>query len=226
MFISRSAYIAWMEREGKMGQLKDTSILIAEDHTLVRQGFVSLLSDRVCTIREASNGRQALELLHNEIFDMALIDIGLPDISGLSVLQELREHNLCVKVVLMTGDTMTHAPSDIYAAGADAFVYKTTETQHLIDVLTDVVEGISPRKEPDPVIHRTDSKLAELHDSLTSRERQVLKMLVEGLTNQEIADKLYISQHTVRKHRENVNKKLNMKSPAALARFAISCGLI
>lgn len=209
-----------------MGQLEHAHILIAEDHTLVRQGFVSLLSGRVRSIREASNGKDALELLQNESFDMALIDIGLPELSGLSVLKKVRKDDLRTKIVILTGDTMSHAPADIYAAGADAFVYKTTETQHLISVLADVLDGITPQVETAEISNGADSQLSALYESLTSREKQILKTLVEGLTNQEIADQLFISQHTVRKHRENINKKLNMKSPAALARFAISCGLV
>ncbi len=209
-----------------MGQLEHAHILIAEDHTLVRQGFVSLLSGRVRSIREASNGKEALELLQNESFDMALIDIGLPELSGLSVLKKVRKDDLRTKIVILTGDTMSHAPADIYAAGADAFVYKTTETQHLISVLADVLDGITPQAETAEINDGADSQLSALYESLTSREKQVLKTLVEGLTNQEIADQLFISQHTVRKHRENINKKLNMKSPAALARFAISFGLV
>ncbi|MEM8501014.1 MAG: response regulator transcription factor [Pseudomonadota bacterium] len=209
-----------------MGQLKNASILIAEDHTLVRQGFVSLLSSRVRSITEASDGKEALQLLQNEVFDIALLDIGLPELSGLSVLNELRKNDLRTKVILLTGDTITHAPADIYDQGADAFVYKTTETQHLIDVLSDVADGNTPRMETAARKSSAAPCFSELHESLTSREKQVLKMLVEGSTNQVIADKLFISQHTVRKHRENINKKLNMKSPAALARFAISCGLV
>lgn len=200
-------------------------ILIAEDEALVRQGIVALIDPEVDEIIEVSDGEQALHLLKTEKFDLALIDIGLPLRTGLDVLKEIRQREIAIKIIILTGDTQRYSPKDIYQAGADAFVYKTVEAESFLDIFIAVLEG---KKLPkmQPAEGKMAASIAEIRDSLTARELQIVKLVVEGSSNKRAAESLFISEHTVRKHREHINRKLEAKSPAALAAFAIKAGLV
>jgi DNA-binding NarL/FixJ family response regulator len=174
---------------------------------------------------EAADGEQALHALKTQKFDIALIDIGLPIRTGLDVMAEIRQRQIPVKIIILTGDMDTHSPADIYKAGADAFLYKTTNAEQFLETFLAVVHGRDAARCDDDI--GTDARsVAQLRDDLTARELQIVKMVVEGSSNKQAADALCISEHTVRKHREHINKKLEIRSPLALATFAIKAGLV
>lgn len=156
---------------------------------------------------------------------MALIDIGLPVRTGLDVLAEIQTRDIAVKTIVLTGDTCTYTPEQIYAAGADGFLYKTTDAARFLQTFLDVAIGKSPA-----FVQKTgapkNASNAELRDTLTSREMQIVKLVVEGRNNKAVAKTLFISEHTVRKHREHINKKLDIHSPTNLAAFAIKTGIV
>lgn len=214
-----------MSEANIVSDVNGVRILIAEDEALVRQGIVALLDPEVDEIVEVSDGELALHLIKTEKFDLALIDIGLPLRTGLDVLKEIRQRKIDIKVIILTGDTQRYSPKDIYQAGADAFVYKTFDAETFLDIFIAVVEG---KNLPDthPVEGEKAASIAEIRDSLTARELQIVKLVVEGGSNRQTAESLFISEHTVRKHREHINRKLEAKSPAALAAFAIKVGLV
>lgn len=204
---------------------KKLKLLIAEDETLVRQGIVALLEDEFDEIVEASDGSQAIKLLKEQAFDLALIDIGLPIRTGLDVMQEIKQRNLATKIIILTGDTYTHSPAEIYADGADAFLYKTADAEILLNTVTAVVKGRA-MPQLDAAEGENAKSIAEIKSGLTARELQIIKLIAEGANNKQAADALFISEHTVRKHREHINRKLNVKSPTTLAVFAIKAGLV
>lgn len=207
--------------------LKDLSelrVLIAEDHALVRQGLSALVGTEVGDVLEVEDGDQALDLLKREHVDLALIDIGLPIRTGLDVLREVRKRELPVKIIILTGDTDRYAPKQIYADGADGFLYKTADAEHFLETFEAVARGRPVRTARDN--EPTETSVAELRETLTDREAQILKLVVEGASTQAAASILSISDHTVRKHREHINAKLGTSSPAALAAFAIKSGLV
>lgn len=212
------------ERRGVSG-LRKLSVLIAEDEALVRQGIVALIDDEVGDITECSDGEDAAELLKNGKFDLALLDIGLPRRTGIDILTEVRRRQIETKVIILTGDTNSYAPTAIYEAGADAFLYKTAEADNFLEVFHAVANGRSVlNKSPDEGSNA--KSVAELRDRLTPRELQIVKLIVEGSSNREVASSLFISEHTVRKHREHINQKLDVHSPASLAAFAIKASLV
>lgn len=208
-----------------LDNLKNLTVLIAEDESLVRQGIAALIEPDVEEIIEASDGEQALSLLKTMSIDIALLDIGLPLRTGLDVMAEIRSRNIDVKIIILTGDTNAYSPTKVYAAGADAFIYKTADAQSFLDVFSSVARG-TPVPKTDAKEGENAKSVAELRESLTARELQIVKLIVEGANNQQTADALFISQHTVRKHREHINRKLNIKSPTALANFAIKANLV
>jgi len=208
-----------------MSTTSQLRVLIAEDQALVRQGIAALLIEDAAHINEVDNGEDALHHLKQDNFDIALIDIGLPRRTGLDVLTELRSSNNQTKIILLTGDTDTYSPRQIYSAGADGFLYKTDDASHFRELFLAVANG---EKLSAPMTEDSDNikELARLKETLSSRELQVIKLVVEGLSNKKIGETLFISEHTVRKHREHVNQKLSIRSPLALAHFAIKTGLV
>ncbi|MEO0367173.1 MAG: response regulator transcription factor [Pseudomonadota bacterium] len=201
-----------------------SKILIAEDQALVRQGFVALLESQDYQVVEVDNGVDALRQGKTGEFDLILLDIGLPKRTGIDVLRELKKSATCSPVVVLTGDSERYAPRDIYLAGADAFLFKTTDANHFLDICQQVLAGKQFNDSDDEEISETS--IAQLSQTLSERELQIVKMVVEGSSNREIGESLFISEHTVRKHREHVNKKLMLKTPVALASFAIKAGLV
>jgi DNA-binding NarL/FixJ family response regulator len=208
-----------------MSDQTELRVLIAEDEALVRQGIVALLQPEVASIVEIEDGEQAIHALSSEPFDVALIDIGLPKRSGLDVLSTIRKRGVDVKIIILTGDTATHSPADVYAQGADGFLYKTTDATIFLETFLAVAHN---KPVSNPLFEPSDQakSVAQIRDSLTARELQIVKLIAEGHNNKETAAALFISVHTVRKHREHINRKLNIKSPTALAAFAINAKLI
>ncbi|HFB54345.1 MAG TPA: response regulator transcription factor [Hellea balneolensis] len=205
--------------------LKNLRVLVAEDEALVRQGMVALIGLEAKQVVEVSDGEQALETLKTQKFDIALIDIGLPVRTGIDVMAEVRQRHIPVKIIILTGDMDTHSPADIYKAGADAFLYKTTNAEQFLETFLAVVDGKDTVQCGNEI--GADAKsVAQLRDGLTARELQIVKMVVEGASNKQTANALCISEHTVRKHREHINKKLEIRSPLALATFAIKAALV
>lgn len=191
----------------------------------MRQGVAALIDSEVDEVVEASDGEAALHLLKTQQFDVALIDIGLPLRTGLDVMNEVRKRDIDVKIIILTGDTHTYSPHDIAMSGADAFLYKTVDAQKFLDVFMAVIQGRDLSDLPLPDGDNVKS-IAQLRDSLTARELQIVKIVVEGASNKQVSETLFISEHTVRKHREHINRKLSIKSPTALAAFAIKAGLV
>ncbi len=205
--------------------MNSLSILIAEDEALVRQGILALIEDQVNQVTECSDGDEALQLLKQNSYDIALIDIGLPRRTGIDILTEIRQRAMDLKVIILTGDTNSYTPASIYAAGADAFLYKTAEADNFLEVFNAVANGrkvVSARAEEG----ENAKSVAQLREQLTPRELQIIKLVVEGSSNREVAESLFISEHTVRKHREHINQKLDVHSPASLATFAIKASLV
>jgi DNA-binding NarL/FixJ family response regulator len=200
-------------------------VLIAEDQSLVRQGIVALLSAHDLDIVEIDNGIDALALLKAESFDIALLDIGLPGLTGLDVLKAVRAREDFVKIIILTGDTNTHSPAHIYDLGADGFLYKTTDADQFLNTFNAVAKG-RPVTQPETLDGDNMKEIAALRETLTDRELQIVKLLAEGGSNKEVAKSLFISEHTVRKHREHINRKLSIRSSVSLAVFAVKAGLI
>lgn len=208
-----------------MTDLKKMRILIAEDQALVRQGMSALLSDYVGAVVEVADGASALHALKTETFDVALLDIGLPNRTGLDVMRDIRSRENSLKIIILTGDTNSYSPHEILAAGANGFLYKTANAAQFLDTFKSIALGHKPPS-PDMNDGESVSEVARLRESLTSREIQIVKLIVEGNSNKSIAQILFISEHTVRKHREHINSKLNIRSPMAMANFAIKAALV
>jgi len=210
---------------------KKIKILIADDHPLMRKGIRGALEDEldIEKIVEADNGEAAYDRLKKEPFDIALVDIEMPKLGGIGLLQKIVAEKIKTKIIFLT----MHKDEDIFDqamnAGANGYLLKENAAEDIVQCITAVRNGeyfISPamsnylvrrskkNEEPIPAI--------PYGNELTKAERIILKLISEEKTSQQIADELFISPKTVENHRNNISKKLHLSGTHSLLKFALS----
>ncbi len=214
----------------------DISILIADDHPMVRAGLRSMLNaPGLHILGEASSGREAVDRVVDLSPDIALMDIRMPDMDGLKALQAIRDVQSRTRVIMITTYQSTAYLLRALAAGAAGFVLKDISRDDLQATVRAVAAGSSrvDRKFLQRVLGdlnaanegQTEMSL-ELLDPLTPREMDVLRLLIEGLTNQAIADALNLSPGTVKGHVQTILHKFNASDRTQAAVKAIRAGLV
>ena len=207
-------------------------ILIADDHLMVREGLKQLLEldGDIKVISEASYGLECLDLLNHIRPDVLLLDINMPKMNGLEVLQEIRKQKMNIKVLVLTIHNEVEYLLRAVDIGINGYILKDSESSVLKKAIFAVHNGetyIQPSLSPllnSKMIDRDVDK--EKIKSLTRRELDVLKLLAEGLFNKEIAFKLDISERTVKNHVSNIFKKIDVADRTQAAVFAIRNNLI
>ena len=209
-------------------------ILLVEDHTLLREGLRSLLvaDPQFEVVGEAGDGLEAIAQTRRLQPDLVIMDLSMPKMTGLEALREItRQHPKIKAIALTMHDTEEHV-RDALRAGAAGYVLKTASHGELLSAVRAVLAGqryISPRMtRPDIDGYLEQARPPEVTawDTLTTREREVLKLIAEGYKSREIADQLCISQSTVEKHRGNLMRKLDLHSVSGVTAYAAKRGLI
>lgn len=206
---------------------KPINVMIADDHSMVREGIKQLLEldGDIIVNAEASNGKQCIEILEEIQTDVLLLDINMPNMNGLQVLQYIRETKKKVKVIILTIHNEVEYLIRAVEIGVDGYVLKDSDSSLLKKAIFTIYRGenfIQP--ELAPILKaRLDEKkgMQNSDDSLTKREIEVLKLLAEGLFNKEIAYMLAISEKTVKNHVSNIFKKINVSDRTQAAVYAI-----
>jgi len=211
-------------------------ILLVDDHAVVRAGLRMLLGadPELQIVGEAENGAQALRLTDELAPDVVLMDISMPDMNGIEATRKIKEQAPNVVVLALTMHEDDQYFFEMLAAGASGYVPKRAAPNDLLSAIHAVHNGgvfLFPsvaRVLVQDYVQRAARAGAAGHsfDVLTEREREVLALIAQGLSNQEIADQLVISAKTVNRHRENIMAKLNLHSRVELVRYAIEKGLI
>lgn len=209
-------------------------VLVADDHAIVRTGIRHVLESEpgFVVVAEASTGTEALELTASLRPDVAVLDISMPGTSGLRVAAELRERAPETRVLILSMHDNTEYVLESLRAGAHGYLLKDTAATELRGAIRAVRRGesfFSP-----PIAARLSAVVrgavtaspASGVAQLTARERQVLTGVAQGRTNREIAAQLGISPRTVESHRENLMKKLGVRTVAGLTRLALEAGLV
>ena len=207
-------------------------IVIVDDHSIVREGLKQLLEldGDVEVIGEASDGIECLSLLEKTVPQVLLLDINMPKMNGLEVLEKLKENNVNVKVVILTVHNEIEFLLKAVEIGIDGYLLKESDSSELKKAIFHVIEGetdIQPS-----MIPLLNSKMVERNVDkekialLTRREMEVLKLLSVGLYNKEIGEKLSISERTVKNHISSIFKKIEVVDRTQAAVFAIRNGLI
>jgi RNA polymerase sigma factor (sigma-70 family) len=209
-------------------------LLLAEDHTIVRKGLRALLEGEVGVevIGEAEDGREAVEMTRQLLPDVVLMDITMPGLNGLEATRQIKKWFPEVKVLVLTRHANEEYIFQILRAGASGYVVKKAAPTELVLAIQAVYRGdsfLSPsisRPVIEEYIRQAEAMIENSYDRLTDREREVLQLIAEGHSTQEIAELLHISIKTVQNHRARLMDKLNIYSTAELTRYAVRKGVI
>ncbi len=205
-------------------------ILVADDHVLFRQGLKKILAERADleVIGEASDGLELLNLLNGLAPHLIILDISMPNLRGIEAIHEIRTVHTDVKVLILTMHKDKEYLRQAITAGAEGYLLKEDAGTELFSAIEKIRKGkvyISPH-----LSEELGDNWAELLQGrksiLTAREREVLKLISDGKSNKEIGDLLFISVHTVERHRANIMDKLNLKNTADLVKYAIQKGYV
>lgn len=205
------------------------SIVLADDHVMFRQGVKRIIEETpgLEVVGEANDGLELLSLLKARLPDLVLLDISMPQLRGLEATREIKKLYPRVKVILLTMHRTKEFLQQALEAGTDGFLLKEDADLDLLRAIQAVRGGgkfISPLLATEMADLALRGQPAD-PDPLSPREKTIVKLLVEGKTPKEIAELLYISVFTVRRHRENILRKLNLKRLADLIRYALSRGI-
>jgi DNA-binding NarL/FixJ family response regulator len=215
--------------------MKKYSVIIAEDHAILRDGLRSLLSSESDfeVVDEVENGLQAVRSVAKKQPDLIILDLSMPKMNGIEAIQEIRKSDPDIKILVLTVyDTDEHVLAAL-KAGANGYLLKEAKHTEFMMAIRHVLDGkfyISPSVSEIIISGYLDgqnkSNKSTTWDTLTKREREILKMIAEGFKNREIADHLYISVKTVEKHRANLMQKLNLHNAVELTVYAVKKGLV
>ena len=209
-------------------------VLLADDHKIFRDGLRTLIEKEVGmeVVAEAENGRKTIKLVEKMAPDVIIMDVSMPDMNGIEATRRIMAGRPDVKVIALSMHSDQRFVLDMLEAGASGYLLKDCAFGELAVAIRQVTAGntyLSP-KIADVVVKGYLNKIPDsgLTKSvlLTSREREILQLIAEGLTSREIAAHVYLSIKTVETHRRNIMQKLNMRSIADLTRYAIREGLV
>ena len=210
-------------------------IVIADDHAVVREGVKGILSREpdIEIVAEAGNGREALELIAKTAPDVVVMDISMPEMGGIEATKRVKEAWPNVNVLALTMHEEESYVFQLLKAGAAGYVLKRGAAEDLVQAIRSAARGEAflypsvARSVLTDYLRRLDAgEERERYDGLTDREREVLALIAEGLSNQEIGKRLFISIKTVQTHRMHIMEKLDLHNRAQLVRYAIRKGLI
>jgi two-component system invasion response regulator UvrY len=206
-------------------------ILIADDHPIFRAGLKeALLKDRaVELVGEAEDGHKAIVLARKQRWDVVILDITMPGKGGLEVLQELRRERPKLPVLVLSAHPEDQLALRLLKAGAAGYLTKDEAPEVLLSAVRKVLRGgkyVSDWLAEKTVFELASDRTAPLHETLSDREYQVLRMVASGKTVKEIGAELFLSVRTVSTYRARVLEKMNMRSNAELIRYALENKLI
>ncbi|WP_219225237.1 response regulator [Pedobacter antarcticus] len=217
--------------------MKTLKVILAEDHHIVRDGIKMLLdqTDNIDVVGEAINGRQVLDMLDSGIkADVILADINMPEMDGISLIKEITRRKLNSNVVILSMLDNYKYVTEAFAEGALGYLLKNVGVDELVFAIRQASKGQKylcaelSFQYMNTAIQQSETTSAKIGYTidLSSREMEVLSLIAEGLTNNEISDQLFISRRTVEGHRQALIEKTGVKNTAVLIRYAYQNGIL
>jgi DNA-binding NarL/FixJ family response regulator len=210
-------------------------IVLADDHTILREGLRALLTAdaEFVVVGEAQDGREAVRCVERLEPDLLLMDLSMPRMSGMDAIREIKKRYPDTRIIALTVHKTEEYLLTTLQAGADGYVLKDATHEELVMAIRNVMAGksylspdVSEKVIEGYLVGKESSRSLSAWETLSQREREVLKLIAEGYKNKEIAEDLCISLKTVEKHRANLMKKLDLHNAAALTVYAVEKGLV
>lgn len=219
-------------------------VLLCEDHELVRMGLSIMIdkADDITLIGEAENGLSGVELAKQLSPDIVLMDIGLPNIDGIEATKRIKEFNPQIKILIFTSRDDSDDVFSAFKSGADGYIMKGASTENIHTAIRSVNEGVAwidpqiarlvlsslqaPNQNSTPTSNGINYKAGKDQYGLTEREMEVLALIVNGLTNPQIAEELTITRATAKAHVHSVLQKLSASTRTQATRKAMDEGLV
>jgi two-component system response regulator NreC len=210
-------------------------VMIADDHAVVRSGLQQLLGGQpdMEVVGEAADGREALEKAKSIKPDVMILDIAMPEVSGLEAVGLIREAAPATQIVVLSMHAKESFVHQVLASGALGYVLKASPTGDVIEAVRAAHRGeyfLSSRIKAEVVgaylDHRKQAPVVRGYDLLSEREQQIFRLVAEGSSTNQIADVLCVSPKTVEKHRTNIMKKLGLKDRLEMVKYAVKIGII
>lgn len=228
-----------MKNKGKQSLMTNVNILLVEDHKLVRDGIKMLLESKneYDVVAEASHADDALAILANDVqIDLVITDINMSGMDGVALTENIQQLYPHIKVIVLSMLQDDEHVSKSFHAGAKAYLIKSSHYNELLFAIEHVINGgkymcesvmmdmIQKTREMSENLDQTLDLMKDL--DLSEREMEVLQLIGDGYTNNEIAEKLFLSKRTVEGHRQNLIDKTHVKNSAQLVKYAVKNGLI
>lgn len=214
-----------------MSEKGNIKLMIVDDHRMFMDGIKSLLrrEKQFEFIAEATSGEEALDLLKNYTPDILITDINMPGMSGKELIENVKVLNPEIKILVLSMHNEAEVISEIMMLEAEGYILKNTGKQELTSALHKIADGGTFYSDEVLLSLMRKVKKEARQDKevvqLSEREIEIVKLIVQELSNEEIAEKLFISKRTVETHRKNINQKTNVKTVVGLIKFAIRNGI-
>jgi DNA-binding NarL/FixJ family response regulator len=207
------------------------NLILADDHQVVIDGLRSILDmqDDIEVTETFLNGREVVDFLQeNDGVDVVMLDINMPEMNGIETTRYIRKNYPDIKILILSMHDTPEFIRNVINAGASGYVLKNADKQTLLGAIRKVASGHNFFS--DDVVRNIMDSYKDISKprtvEITDREREIIRLIAEGLTTNEIAGKLFISVHTVNTHRKNLLSKLDIKNTASLVRYAIDQGIV
>ncbi|MGZ5036906.1 MAG: response regulator [Usitatibacter sp.] len=206
-------------------------IVLADDHTIVREGLKQLLAaaEGFEIVGEASDGHEALKAVRELDFDLLLLDMSMPGKSGIELIKQVRAEKPKLRILVLSMHEERQYAIRAIRAGASGYLTKESASRQLVEAIRKVASGgafISAEVAEQLALGAMPDAKGAPHEALTDREFQVFRMLAEGKSVSDIAERLHLSAKTVSTHKANIMQKLGMETTGELIRYALAHGLV
>ena len=210
------------------------TVLLADDHPIVRQGMRNLLDAEagLSVVGEAEDGLQTVQLAEQLKPDIVIVDMMMPRLNGLEAIRQIRSRLTNTRCIVLSMQSADPYIVQALKAGASGYILKDSGPNEVINAIQQVLSGkryLSPQlseKLIDLFVAKVEIDVLDLYNSLTAREREILQLAAEGFSNSNIAEQLSISSRTVEQHRQSMMNKMEFKNQTDLIRFALKRGIL